>query len=195
MDKSAKIVQDRAVYEQMLERYSQVKDRDEAVEYARALTKLIFDYKMVGLIYEYYADNIVYKTADGRKITNKEDVTKEALSWISAFTDFSINIVETFASGDFESEFKAYQRYYCTGTNDGPSIYGAPTYKKIDESNCAGESLFVFRKLDGRWKVAIEYTIRSNFAVEKLIRENQKTPQEPQQVSMQELKQELNEEA
>ncbi len=173
MDNSTKILQERAKLEELLEKYADVKNREDAVEYTKVLMTLIFNFKMVGYVYEYYADDITYITADARTINSPEGIAVENMAWIAAFTDFKIDIEEGFASGDFENEFKSYIRYYCTGTNNGPSIYGRPTFKKLENKDYIGESLFTFRKVDDKWKIAKEYTIKSNYKIEKLIRENQ----------------------
>ncbi len=174
MGNSEKVLLEREKCVELLEANKACSTHEEAVKYTEALMTLIFNYKMVGYVYEYYAEDVEYKTADARKITSPEGVAIENMAWIAAFTDFKIDIEESFASGDYQTEFKSYLRYYCTGTNNGPSVFGRPTFAKMEGKDYIGTSLFVFRKMeDGVWRITKEYSIKSNYKVETLIRENQ----------------------
>jgi len=163
------MVQERKKLEKVLENTA-FKTKEEAVVYAEAMTKIILNHQMLGLVHEYYDENIVYKTANGVKLTNLEDVVKEFLGLQCAFPDLKVYITESFASGDELDGFKVYQRSYCEGTNTGPSVYGPATGNKLHEMNSMGQTVYIFNKIRGKWKVVTEYSLRSQFTLEKLLK-------------------------
>ena len=128
----AKMVQDRKQYEAVLENVD-LKTLEDAKKFAEALTKIIWDHQMIGLVHEFYADHVLYKTANGRTLTNAEGVVLEILAMQAAFPDMVVHITETFASGNETEGFNVYQRSYCEGTNKGPSAYGPATGRKLNE--------------------------------------------------------------
>jgi SnoaL-like polyketide cyclase. len=86
-----KMVQDRKKYEDVLENFD-LKTKEDAKKFAEALTKIIWDHQMIGLVHEFYDENVVYKTANGKTITNAEGVVLEYLAMQAAFPDLIVNI-------------------------------------------------------------------------------------------------------
>ena len=107
MDMCIKMVEERKKLKKILEN-ADFKTKEEAIVYAEAMTKMIMEYQMLGLVHEYYDDNIIYKTANGVKLTNLEDVLKTFLALLCAFPDLKVYITESFASGDETEGFKVY---------------------------------------------------------------------------------------
>jgi hypothetical protein len=149
---------------------AELKNKEDAKQYAEALTKLIWDHKMLGMVYEYYDENILYKGASGKKLTSPEQVMLGILSMEAAFPDLKVHITESFASGDEANGFKVYQRSYCEGTNLGPSEFGLPTGNKLDEINSFGQTIYILKKVQGTWKITTEYSIRSELTIENLLK-------------------------
>ena len=52
-------------------RQMEIRTNDDVREYITCLTKLIYDYKMIGLIYEYYTENIEYHKQNKQVFLNK----------------------------------------------------------------------------------------------------------------------------
>ena len=169
MDVCTMMVEERKKLDLILENTA-FTTREQAIEYAAAMTKMIWDHQMVGMVHEYYGENIVYKTANGVKLTTQDAVVKEFLALQAAFPDMRVFITESFASGNETEGFNVYQRSYCEGTNLGASIYGPATGRKLDENNSFGQTIYIFKKVDGKWKVVTEYSIRSQYTIEKLLK-------------------------
>lgn len=169
MDICSTMVEERKKLERILEK-GDLKTVADAISWARALTSVIWDHQMLGLIHRYYAEDAILKGPTGEQLIGPEKIQQEFLSLIAAFPDIRVIISETFGKGDEESGFMVYQRSYCEGTNTGMSLYGPPTGNRLNEKNSLGQTVYIFRKIDGRWKVAKEYSIRSRVTIEKLLR-------------------------
>ena len=169
MDMCTRMVQDRKTLENVLEG-ANLQTKEDAIAYADALTKMIWNHNLLGLVYEYYDQNVVYKCANGRKITNLDDIVGEFLGMQAAFPDMRVHITESFASGDESVGFTVYQRSYCEGTNLGTSMYGPATGNKLTEENSMGQTVYVFKKVLDKWKVSNEFSLRSQSTIEKLLK-------------------------
>jgi len=169
MDKCTSIVQERKKLESVLKNL-EIKTKEDAIEFGEALTKIIWDHQMLGLVYEFYDEKILYKSYAGKKITTVDDVVLEFLAMQAAFPDLRVHITESFASGDETKGFKVYQRSYCEGTNKGTSKFGPPTGNKLNESNSFGQTLYILKKLQNKWRVVTEYSLRSQITIDKLLK-------------------------
>jgi hypothetical protein len=141
----------------------------DAVAYADALTQMVWNHNLLGLVYEYYDENAVYKCANGRRIASQDEIVKEFLSMQAAFPDLRVHVRESFASGDEKSGFTVYQRSYCEGTNLGTSKFGPPTGNTLNDKNSMGQTVYVFKKVQERWKVCTEFSLRSQPTIDKLL--------------------------
>jgi hypothetical protein len=170
MDYCTTMVQDRKKHEAILEA-AELKTSDDAIEFARALTAVIWDHQMLGLINRYYSEDAVLKGSSGDRIIGPGKIQEKVLSMIAAFPDMKVFISETFAKGDEESGYMVYQRSWCEGTNTGMSIFGPPTGNRLDEKNSMGQTVYIINKVEGTWKVVKEYSIRSTVTIEKLLKD------------------------
>lgn len=168
MDTTTAMVNERKQLESIIENHS-LDSKEDAVAFAEAVTKLIWDHKLPGRIYEYYDENIVYQGPSGKRLTNLDDAVLEVLAMQAAFPDMKVHITESFASGDEKTGFKVYQRSYCEGTNKGPSIYGPPNGVKLDEKNSLGQTVYVLKNIQNQWKIVHEYSIRSELTIDKIL--------------------------
>ena len=169
MDKCTKMVQERKTLESVLKNL-EIKTKEDAIEFGEALTKIIWNHQMLGLVYEFYDKKIQYKGYACKKITTVDDVVLEFLAMQAAFPDLKVHITESFASGDETNGFKVYQRSYCEGTNNGTSKFGPATGNKLNESNSFGQTLYIFKKQQNKWRVVTEYSLRSQVTIEMLLK-------------------------
>ena len=149
---------------------SDLRSKSDAVAYADALTRLVWNHNLLGLVHEYYDPHAVYKCANGVKITGTDGIVNEFLSMQAAFPDMRVHIAETFAAGDEAQGFTVYQRSWCHGTNTGTSKFGPPTGRRLDETNSMGQTVYLFRKIQERWKVGSEFSLRSQPTIDRLLK-------------------------
>lgn len=149
---------------------SDLRSKSDAVAYADALTRLVWNHNLLGLVHEYYDPHAVYKCANGVKITGTDGIVNEFLSMQAAFPDMRVHIAETFSAGDEAQGFTVYQRSWCHGTNTGTSRFGPPTGRCLDETNSMGQTVYLFRKIQERWKVGSEFSLRSQPTIDRLLK-------------------------
>lgn len=169
MDICTRMVEQRKKLEKVIEG-TELATQQDAIAYADALTQLIWNHNQLGLVYEYYDESAIYKGANGSKITTQTGIVNQFLSLQAAFPDLRVHITESFASGDVDSGFVVYQRSYCEGSNLGTSAYGPPTGNLLTENNSMGQTVYGFKKTQGRWKVGTEFSLRSPQTTEKLLK-------------------------
>lgn len=164
------MIQERIQLERIVDN-AELKTKENAIEYAKSITKLIWNHNMLGMIYQYYDENVIYKGPSGLELNNSHDVVLEILGMQAAFPDLRVFVTEEFASGNENDGFKVYLRSYCTGTNKGPSKYGQPTGNILDENNSLGQTVYVIKKVRNQWKIVNEYSIRSEMYIDKLLKD------------------------
>ena len=169
MDLCATMVEERKALEKVLEG-GNLRSKDDAIAYADALTRLIWNHNLLGLVYEYYDEDAVYKGANGAKITKLAEIVGQFLGMQAAFPDLRVHITESFASGEASAGYAVYQRSYCQGTNLGTSMYGPATGNVLDEKNSMGQTVYIFKQMQDQWKVSSEFSLRSQPTIEKLLR-------------------------
>jgi hypothetical protein len=169
MDVCTSMALERKQLEAILEN-AELKTKEDAVRYGEALTRIIWNHNMLGLVYQYYDENVLYKCADGKQINGPEGVVREFLAMQAAFPDMRVHITESFARAEDDGTFAVYQRSYAVGTNTGTSRFGPPTGNKIDESNSLGQTVYRLKNVENTWKVITEYSLRSEPTIEKLLR-------------------------
>lgn len=169
MDVCTSMVLDRKEIESVLEK-SEIGSIEEAVAFADALTKIIWNHNQLGLIYDYYDENVVYKGAYGKKITSPDGVVLEFLAMQAAFPNLRIHITESFGRALDNGGYAVYQRSYAEGTNSGTSQYGPPTGNQLNENNSMGQTVYQIHKVSNKWKVTEEISLRSEEVIEKLLK-------------------------
>jgi len=162
------MTQERISLEQIMTTVN-LENKEAAVNFVQSLIKLIWNHKMVGLIHTFYDDNPLYKGANGIKLSSQDEIVVETLEMLAAFPDLRVNITESFAAGDKNTEFKVYLRSYCDGRNQGPSRFGPPTNNSLNESNSLGQSVYILNKVGKNWKIKSEYSLRSQLTIENLL--------------------------
>ncbi len=149
---------------------SDLRSKADAIAYADALTRMIWNHNLLGLVHAYYDLHAVYKCANGLKITGTDGIVNEFLSMQAAFPDMRVHITETFAAGDAVQGFTVYQRSWCDGTNTGTSKFGPPTGRRLTETNSMGQTVYQFTKVQEHWKVSSEFSLRSQPTIDRLLK-------------------------
>ena len=136
-----------------------------------AYTKLIWNHKMIGTIYDYYPDNIViHAEDDGNDIVGVEDVVKNTVIKLNALPDYHTTFSEIFAVGDEETGYKFVQVTIGEGTSLGPSKFGPATGKKITRHNIMTMCECHVKKINGEWKVVEEWVSGSGKRLEAVFK-------------------------
>lgn len=143
---------------------------EEVAEFFIHYTAVIWDFKMVGTIYDVYSDDITVHREGGSDIVSIDHVISDTLAMLAAFSDLKIVFYNIFAVRDQDEGYRFGQAVYFEGTNDGYSKFGPPTGRKLTKENCQGLCECIVKKVDGRWKIVEEWVTRSSDTVEKVLR-------------------------
>lgn len=137
----------------------QVTDAESLCRYLKGFWELIYNHKMFGYVYDIYADTIEVFRENGMVLRGIPEVEHDVMCLCGAFPDLRVDIADVFAVPDGEDSYKVWMRYYFTGTNKGPSIYGPPTGGRLEGGKALNMSAFYVRKLDGEWLIYRERTM------------------------------------
>ncbi|MGE7609806.1 ester cyclase [Peribacillus frigoritolerans] len=137
-----------------------LKGKPEVVEFVRSYTALIYDYKMVGLIYDYYKENVEVLQENRLRLRGIDALVHDKQVLLAAFPNLKTKIENVIVSGDEEEGYKVFRRMRYEGTNTGYSPYGPPTGKELG-NECLGLSMFYLNKVDGKWKITFEMDMKS----------------------------------
>jgi len=138
----------------------EVTDEVSLVEYFRLYTSLVYDYKWIGSIYDFYADDAKVYREDGGLLNGVHEIMKDTLKLTSAFPDFKIQLRDIFAVKK-EDGYKLWRYYAMEGTNKNVSIYGPATGKALNTDACIGMSMATVKEISGRWQIVREFTMYS----------------------------------
>ena len=145
---------------------------EEVANHFIAYTAVIWDYKMVGKIHDCYHDQIIVHREGGNDIVTCESVIRDTLMLQAAFSALRIVFYNIFCE-KYEGKgggFRFGQAVYFAGTNDGYSKYGPPTGKQLTQENCLGLCECLVQEIDGRWRIAEEWTMRSSDCFEGVMK-------------------------
>lgn len=132
-----------------------IKNNDDVRAFLTLLTKLVYDYKMIGKLYEYYAPDVEYHKQNKVVFKNIEDVVRNVAEFCAAFPNLRTNIEHIIVYKQDDGFYKASKRLHYWGNNYGVSKYGPPTGKSL-ANNCLSMSLLYLKKIDGKWKITFE---------------------------------------
>jgi len=122
----------------------------------RQSTREIWDEKMVGKIYDYYADDVVVHGAGG-DIEGPEPLVQDTLARLNAFPDTEMEIIKLIWDGNPEDGYYTSMVRTITAENTGPTEYGPPTKKTMQ--NNLGIANCLIEKVDGVWKYVEEWIV------------------------------------
>ena len=137
-----------------------MKNRDEAELFIRTFKSLVYDYKMIGLLYDYYTENICIIQENRDTLKGIDALIKDTTELLAAFPDMTVNMESIIIKGSEKEGYKAFCRTRYLGTNLGFSPYGPPTGKSLGEG-CMGLAMFSMKKIDGKWKIYDEMNMIS----------------------------------
>ena len=100
------------------------------VDYIVKITHRIWEEKEIGLIYDTYIHNISIWTTEGR-IYGRDEVLTGTIRTLAAYPDVRLYADEVIWSGDDQEGFHTSHRIVWVGHNNGYSIYGPPTGRRI----------------------------------------------------------------
>lgn len=146
--------------------HAEMKDKEEVRTFVRDLKKLVYDYKMVGMLYDFYTENVEYHKQNRISFSGVEDLVNQVLEFTVAFPDLKADVENLIVYKVDDSFYKVFCRLRYRGTNTGFSRFGAPTGKSLGDG-CLNLSLFHLKKIGGSWKIDFEVNSDS----EALIRE------------------------
>ncbi|MCI9120635.1 MAG: ester cyclase [Oscillibacter sp.] len=136
----------------------QVTDGESLCAYLKGFWEFIYNHKMFGSVYEIYADNVEVHRENGFVLRDIPAVEHEVMRLCSAFPDLKVEIPAIFAAPNGENAYRVWMRYYFSGTNTGPSIYGPPTGLELQKEKALNISSFHVEKMDGEWLITFETT-------------------------------------
>lgn len=137
-----------------------LKEKSDVADFVTKYTTLIYNYNMIGLIYDYYKEDIEVLKEDKLRLKGVDAVVNDMLELQAAFPNLRVKIENTIISGNAEDGYKVFRRMKYTGTNTGYSKYGAATGNELG-NNCFGLSMLYINNIDGKWKVTGEIDMRS----------------------------------
>ena len=136
----------------------QIADADSLCNYLKGFWEFIYNHKMFGCVYDIYSDDIEVRRENGFVLRGIPAVEHAVMRLCSAFPDLKAEVATIFASSQGENRYQVWMRYYFSGTNTGPSIYGPPTGLKLEKEKALNISSFHVEKIDGEWLIAHETT-------------------------------------
>lgn len=128
---------------------------DDARKYIYNITKIIYDYKMIGKIHDFYSESAEYHKQDKTVFASLEDVVHNVGEFCAAFPNLTTSIESIIIFKENDDFYKASRRLRYRGNNYGKSRFGPPTGKSL-ANNCLGMSMLYLKKLDGQWKITFE---------------------------------------
>lgn len=137
-----------------------LEEKSDVLDFVKKYTELIYNYNMVGLIYDYYKEDVEVLKENKLRLKGVDAVVKDILQLQAAFPDLKVSIENTIIYGNAQEGYKVYRRMKYKGTNTGYSRYGVATGRKLG-NNCLALSIFYIRNIDGRWKITNEIEMRS----------------------------------
>lgn len=157
-------------YRKKLEQYvdnCQLNTPEEVARLFKEYTLLVWDYKLLGKIYDFYSDDAIMYVEDGKTTVGVEAVMADTLAFTAAIPDNESWFIDIFAEGNPEDGYYFMQSTRCVGTSLGHSSAGPATGRELSEGgrDCIGLCECHVEKVDGRWKITEEWMVRSGKAI------------------------------
>ena len=129
-----------------------MKDKEDARQYVKDMTALIYDYKMLGMIYDFYAEDAEVIKQNCERLVGPDAFFKNVSPFLAAFPDLTADVENIIVNKENDESFKVFRRLRYKGTNTGISKYGKATGKSL-ENKCLNLTLMYLKKIDGKWKI------------------------------------------
>lgn len=140
---------------------------EEVARLFKEYTLLIWDFKLLGRIYDFYSDDAVMYVEDGETVVGVAEVVANTLAFTAAVPDNESWFIDIFAEGSPEEGYYFLQSTRCVGTSLGYSTEGPGTGRALSEGgrDCIGLCECHVERVDGKWKITEEWMVRSNRAI------------------------------
>lgn len=135
-------------------------DEKSITSYLCKYTELIYNYKMLGSLYDIYADEAIVYRENGDKLIGPHEIVKDAIVFNATFPDSQITMTDSFAV-KVDDTYKVWRNYYITGTCLGCSKYGEATGKNLGEKKCIVLSMATMKLINNRYRIIYEYCMTS----------------------------------
>lgn len=144
---------------------------EQVTELFEAYTHLIWKYKQVGRIYDFYYDGMMIHREGGNDLIGVDKVVQDTLACLAAFPDMEFKFYDIHGTGNPEDGFRFGQAVYFKGTFNGISKYGLGTGASFEPNECVDICECLVKKVDGKWRVVEEWGDRSTLAFERVLRQ------------------------
>lgn len=124
-------------------------------QFVRDLTSLIWDYKIIGEVYQLYSQKVEYYKQNRIELHTADEVAKQILGFTAEFPDLRADIEHIIVYKVSDDFYKVFRRLRYKGTNLGFSKWGPATGRSL-EDKCLNLSLFHLKRIDGRWQIPFE---------------------------------------
>ena len=140
---------------------------EEVARLFKEYTLLVWDFKLLGRIYDFYSDDAIMYVEDGETVVGVEQVVANTLAFTAAVPDNESWFIDIFAEGDPEHGYYFIQSTRCVGTSLGYSKLGPGTGRSLSEGgrDCIGLCECHVEKVNGKWKITEEWMVRSDRAI------------------------------
>ena len=135
-----------------------------------ALTKYIWEHKMIGKIYDFYTDDIIIYKENDENLNGVEFEFQYTKEFISAFPDLKVTFLCMMAEKTGEEEFKFVQVTHLDATSTGPTSAGPATGKKLNYSNQLDICECLLKKVNGQWRIVGEWVVDSKKRVDSVLK-------------------------
>ena len=144
---------------------------EQVTELFEAYTHLIWKYKQVGRIYDFYYDGMMIHREGNNDLIGVDQVVKDTLACLAAFPDMKFKFYDIHGTGNPEEGFRFGQAVYFKGTFLGVSKYGQGTGAAFAPDECVDICECLVKRVDGKWRVVEEWGDRSTLAFERVLRQ------------------------
>jgi hypothetical protein len=124
-----------------------------------ALTKYIWDHKMIGKIYDHYTDETIIHGENGSKMSDVSLVMKHTSEALVSIPDIQTTFLEIYAVKITDDEYKFIQVTHLDATFTGPCRYGPPGRQKRAYENDMCMCECHVKKIKGQWKIVEEWCL------------------------------------
>lgn len=139
----------------------EIKDEASVAEYFKLQSELVFNHKLIGNIFDMYADGVKIYRENGVLVDGPHAMMKDTLKLTSAFPDMVLTMRDTFAKKVDEETYKLWRYYTLSGHNLTYSVYGPATEKTLNGDACINMSMATVKLVNGRWQIVKEFTMYS----------------------------------
>lgn len=133
----------------------EMRDKEEVRAFIRNLTALVYDYKMIGKLYDFYLEDVEYHKQSRISFSGVDELVHHVIGFTAEFPDLKADIENIIVYKQSDDFYKVFRRLRYRGTNLGFSKYGPPTGKSLGD-NCLNLSLMHLKRVDGKWKIVME---------------------------------------